>query len=72
MCLCNKKYIYNSDYKNVINVKNKYTKCEYCKNKYKFYLIYNLKSRFFWVNMIEKDLKKINNKTIKYRKQFTI
>ena len=65
MYLYNKKYIYNFNYKNVVNVKNKY-------NKYKLYLIYNSKSNFFWVNIIKKNSKKINNKKMKYRKQFII
>ena len=53
MCLCNQKYIWDSDEKNIIDW-GLWEKCDHCK----LYLNYNSENSFsLWADLIKKDLK---------------
>ena len=57
MCLCNQKYIWDLDEKNIIDY-GSWEKCDHCKKHHELYLNYNSESSFSsWADMMEKDLK---------------
>ena len=57
MCLCNQKYIWDSNEKNIIDW-GSWEKCDHCKKHHELYLNYNFENNFSsWVDMMEKKLK---------------
>ena len=57
MCLCNQKYIWDLDEKNIIDY-GSWEKCDHCKKHHELYLNYNSENSFsLWADMMEKKLK---------------
>ena len=57
MCLCNQKYIWDSDQKNIIDW-GSWEKCDHCKRHHKLYLNYNSESNSLSrADIMEKNLK---------------
>ena len=56
MCLCNQKYIWDSDEKDIIDW-GSWEKCNHCKKQHEFCLNYNSENNFsLWADMMEKNL----------------
>ena len=56
MCLCNQKYIWDSNEKNITDW-GSWEKCDHCKRNHELYLNYNSINSFsLWADMMKKDL----------------
>ena len=57
MCLCNQKYLWDLDEKNIIDY-GLWEKWDHCKRHHELYLNYNSENNLSsWVDMMEKNLK---------------